>query len=289
MTSPPGADRGFPAAICFDDGPVEDHVRQPLVPGPTPGPRAAPGLSGQHLDHLVQVAVGGGPGDAVVAGQRPGGGAVTEPAPAQHRLPEAGQRARLPFGVLRRRRSAASSFATNCTSSLGTSSVARYAITWSLPGRRRSLARPRLPGFHAHLQASRSVRVSTRMSLLAGDKGRMSEPVSRRSPHWPEHCKQVETLLIQGCNGVGFYCPAGVPSPNLLGRRADRVPPNCHQQLSTDIKNWHWHKDRELVSVCGAYVLSRILFRRRSRPARPDIWRSRALTRRMVPSAVPLL
>jgi len=51
------------------------------------------------------------------------------------------------------------------------------------------------------------------------------------------------------------------------------VPPNCHQQLSTDIKNWLWQKDRELVTVCGAYVLSRILFRRRSRLARPDIWR----------------
>ncbi len=109
----------------------------------------------------------------------------------------------------------------------------------------------------------------------------------------PEHCKQVETLLIQGCNAVGVYRPAGVPSPNLLGRPlagpADRVPPNCHQQLSTDIKNWLWHKDRELVTVCGAYVLSRILFRRRSRLARPDIWRLRALTRQMVPSAVPLL
>ena len=36
---------------------------------------------------------------------------------------------------------------------------------------------------------------------------------------------------------------------------ADRVPPNCHQQLSTDIKNWHWHKDRELVRL---YVVPKL-------------------------------
>ncbi len=32
----------------------------------------------------------------------------------------------------------------------------------------------------------------------------------------PEHCKQVETLLIQRCNAVRVYCPAGfhpIPKP----------------------------------------------------------------------------
>src|SRR5207245_4004969 len=50
------------------------------------------GLAGEHRNHLVQVPVGGGPRDAVIAGQRLRGGAVAEPAHPQDRLPEAGQR-----------------------------------------------------------------------------------------------------------------------------------------------------------------------------------------------------
>ena len=81
-------------------------------------------LAGEYRDHFVHIPVGGGPGDAVVAGQCLGSGAVAEPPQAQHRLPKQVS-ALLPRGVPRRRRSAHSSFAVNCTSSLGTSSVAR--------------------------------------------------------------------------------------------------------------------------------------------------------------------
>ena len=64
---------------------------QALVPGPFQRLAQFRRLLCQHRDDLVQVAVGGGPGDAMVAGQRISGGAVAEPAQAQDRLPEAGQ------------------------------------------------------------------------------------------------------------------------------------------------------------------------------------------------------
>ena len=50
-------------------------------------------LGCEHLQSLVEAAVGGGEADAVVAGELGHAGAVDEPAQDQHRLPEAGQRA----------------------------------------------------------------------------------------------------------------------------------------------------------------------------------------------------
>jgi hypothetical protein len=99
----------------------------------------------------------------------------------------------------------------------------------------------------------------------------------------PEDCKQVETLLIQGCNAVWGLLSRRVPPPNLLGRPRWPRAPNCHQQLSADIKlrTGSSTKDHELVTVRGAYVLSRIPFRRRPGLARPNIWRLRALTRQI--------
>ena len=57
------------------------------------------GLLGEHVDDLVPVAVGRGPGDLVVTGQRVLRGAVAEPAQPQHRLPEAGQRPAAAWGA----------------------------------------------------------------------------------------------------------------------------------------------------------------------------------------------
>ena len=118
------ADGLLPAPVAGDDLAVQDHVRKPLVPGPFQRPAQVRGLIGQHRDDLVEVAVGGGPRDAVIAGQRIGGGPVAEPPQPQHACQQQVS-ARLPRGVPRRRRSACSSFAVNWASSLGTSSVAR--------------------------------------------------------------------------------------------------------------------------------------------------------------------
>jgi hypothetical protein len=67
-------------------------VRESGVLGPFQRLAQLGGLFGQHDDDLIEVAVGGGPGDAVIAGQRLGGGAVAEPPQAQHRLPKTAQR-----------------------------------------------------------------------------------------------------------------------------------------------------------------------------------------------------
>ena len=95
-----------------------------LAPGPLQRLAQLRGLFGEHRNHLVQVTVSGGLRDAVITGQRVRGGTVAEPAHAQHACQKQVS-ALLPFGVPRCRRSWASSFATNCTSSLGTSTVAR--------------------------------------------------------------------------------------------------------------------------------------------------------------------
>jgi hypothetical protein len=87
------------AAVGFDDRTIQDHMREPQVPGPFQRLAQLRGLLGEHVDDLVAVAVGGGPGDTVVAGQRIAGGAVAEPAQPQHRLPEAGQRPAAPRGA----------------------------------------------------------------------------------------------------------------------------------------------------------------------------------------------
>jgi hypothetical protein len=63
-----------------------------LVLGLSQGVVRVWGLLGEHRDHLVEVAVGRRSGDAVVAGRRRRIDVLAEPARAQHRLPEAGQR-----------------------------------------------------------------------------------------------------------------------------------------------------------------------------------------------------
>lgn len=57
-----------------DDRSVRDHVREALVTGPLQRLAQVRCLLGQHRDDLVRVPVGGGPGDAVIAGQGVGGG-----------------------------------------------------------------------------------------------------------------------------------------------------------------------------------------------------------------------
>jgi hypothetical protein len=78
--------------VALDDRTVQDHVGKALVFGPFQRLAQAWGLSGEHRDDLLQVPVGGGPRDAVIAGQGVGGGAVAEPPQPQDRLLEAGQR-----------------------------------------------------------------------------------------------------------------------------------------------------------------------------------------------------
>src|SRR5215468_3648810 len=85
------ADGGFFAPVGRDDLPVQDHVRKSLAPGPLQRVGQARGPGCQHGDDLVDVAVGGSPGDAVVAGQCVGGGAVAEPPQRHHGLPKTGQ------------------------------------------------------------------------------------------------------------------------------------------------------------------------------------------------------
>src|SRR5436189_668347 len=92
MTSPFHAEDRLLAPVGRDDRPVQDHVGEALVLGPFQRLAQAGGLAGENLDDLVQVPVGGGPRDAVVAGQGVRASAIAEPAQRQHRLPEAGQR-----------------------------------------------------------------------------------------------------------------------------------------------------------------------------------------------------
>jgi hypothetical protein len=80
------------APVGRDDLAVQDHVREPLVFGSFQRLVQVRSLLCEDGDHLVHIPVGGGPGDAVVTGQRPGAGAVAEPPHTQHGLPKAGQR-----------------------------------------------------------------------------------------------------------------------------------------------------------------------------------------------------
>ncbi len=67
-------------------------MREPIIFGSLQRVAQVRGLVCQHRDDLVEVAVGGDPGDAMIAGQCIGTGAVAEPPQAQYRLPKAGQR-----------------------------------------------------------------------------------------------------------------------------------------------------------------------------------------------------
>jgi hypothetical protein len=74
------------APVAWDDLPVQDHVRESLVSGPFERLAQRRGLLCQHGNDLVQ-AEGGGPGDAMIAGQGITGNPVAEPAQPQHCLP----------------------------------------------------------------------------------------------------------------------------------------------------------------------------------------------------------
>jgi hypothetical protein len=143
-------------------------VREALLAGPVQCLAQLRGLIGEHLDDLVPVAVGGGPRDAMVAGQGLGRRAVAEPAQAQHRLPEAGQRPAAARGA-----AAAALGGQQLRGELHQfpRDVERGTIGDHVEpsGRSRSLARPLLPGLHARLRAARFVRVSARMRL-SGEK-----------------------------------------------------------------------------------------------------------------------
>jgi hypothetical protein len=86
------ADGRLLAPVTRDDRAVQDHMRESGVLGPLQRLVQIWRLPGKHRDDLVQVPVGSGPRDAMVAGQRVWGGPVAEPAQPQHRLPKAGQR-----------------------------------------------------------------------------------------------------------------------------------------------------------------------------------------------------
>jgi hypothetical protein len=118
------ADGLLAAPVRQDDRAVQDHVRQAFLAGSFQGLAQIRSLAGPYRDYLVEIAVGSSPRDAMVTGQCIGGGPVAD----QRRPSTVCQKqvsARLPFGVPRRRRSAASRLAVNCASSLGTSTTAR--------------------------------------------------------------------------------------------------------------------------------------------------------------------
>ena len=137
-------------------------MRQALVAGPFQGLAQVRGLLGQHRDDLVQVAVGGGPGDAVVAGQRIGGwcgrGTSAAPAPPARSRSAPGCRAGCRAGAARRQQP---------RGELGQfpGDVKRGTIGDHVepPAEGDLVVRPLLLGLHAHLRAARFVRVSARM------------------------------------------------------------------------------------------------------------------------------
>src|SRR5260221_14355940 len=53
--------------------------------------RRAGSLTGEHADDRLEVAAGGGAGDAVITGEGVAGGGVATPSQHPHGLPEAGQ------------------------------------------------------------------------------------------------------------------------------------------------------------------------------------------------------
>ena len=158
------ADSRLFAPVTRDDLAVQDHVRKALVLGPLQRLAQVRGLLCQHRDDLVQVAVGGGPRDAVVTGQRVRGGAIAEPAHTQHRLPKAGQRpapargAALPALLGQQLRDELHQFPGD---------VKRGTIGDHVePSVEGDLWRDLLLlGLHAHVQLARFLRVSARMSL----------------------------------------------------------------------------------------------------------------------------
>lgn len=89
----------FPAAVGGDDGAVQDQVGEALIDGAPQDLVQVGCLIGQDVDDLVDVAVGGGAGDAVVAAEGGPVGAVAKPVQSHHRLRKAGQRPRTRAGA----------------------------------------------------------------------------------------------------------------------------------------------------------------------------------------------
>ena len=166
MTWPFTLTVGLFAPVGRDDLAVQDHVREPLVFGSFQRLVQVRSLLGEDGDHLVHIPVGGGPGDAVVTGQRPGAGAVAEPPHAQHGLPKAGQRPAAARGA-----AAATLGQQQFRGELHQfpGDVKRGTIGDHVePSAEVDLVvRPLLLGLHAHVRAVRFLRVSARMSPYA--------------------------------------------------------------------------------------------------------------------------
>ena len=79
-------------AVGGEELAVQDDVTHAVVLGLLQGLVQVWCLGGEHVDDLVEIAVPGGPGDAVVTGQRGDVAAVAEPPQREHCLVEAGQR-----------------------------------------------------------------------------------------------------------------------------------------------------------------------------------------------------
>ena len=75
------ADGLLPAPVRRNYLAVQDHMRKALLPGPFQSLVQVRCLGGEYGDDLVQVPVGSGPGDAMIAGQRIGAGTVAVTGP----------------------------------------------------------------------------------------------------------------------------------------------------------------------------------------------------------------
>jgi len=221
------ADGRLFAPVAGDDLPVQDHVREPLVPGPLQRLAQVGGLPGQHGDDLIEVAVGGGPGDAMVAGQRVRGSAVAVPPHAQHGLPKAAQR---PAAA---RRAASSPLV--CQQPCGEpDQVPRDVKGGTIddhvePSAEDDLwVRPLLLGLDASVRAVRFVRVSARLSPSSGANGPQA-PFPRASGAGsvqPRSHLRDRRAAVRACRsacGWGAGAPRGLPSPGGVPGRAPRA------------------------------------------------------------------
>jgi hypothetical protein len=172
-----GADDGEAAPVGVEDLAVQDGMGQPFGGGLVEGLVEVRCLGGQDVDAFVEVPVGGGlgqgeclavPGDVRVSRNQ----AITNMAWKKQ------VRRLLPCGVPRRRRSAYSRWPTKRISSRGTSSVAGYEITWSLPATKTIFWRDLFYRWlHVCFPALRSVRESARTSLSLPQNARLSESI----------------------------------------------------------------------------------------------------------------
>lgn len=82
----------FAQPVAGEQLAVQDDVTRAVVVGLLQRFVQIRSLRGEHADDLVEIAVAGGPGDAVVTGQRGDVAVLAEPPQREHRLVEAGQR-----------------------------------------------------------------------------------------------------------------------------------------------------------------------------------------------------